>query len=140
MNLIKIHLIQADDRQTRWSLLLGVIVWFLDLNFVYSLPSLACEWGWFPFTILGIPGLIFVEMIITVIFMLVMLYLIYLPWRNWRKFQTEKRVDNSHLLSDTEKDRRPMLAFIAMALNSFFFLFVIAFFVPMISLNACVRG
>ena len=63
--------------------------------------------------------------------------LIILPWRNWREFQTEKPPDNPRLLQDTEKDRRPLLAFVALLLNSLFFLFVVASFVPMLALNPC---
>ncbi len=118
----------------------GIAIWFIDLNTVYALPSLACEWGWFPFTIAGIPGLVFIEAIITFIAMLLMSFMIYLPWRNWRKFQAAKPTDNPRLLQDTEKDRRSLMAFVAMLANSFFFLFILATFVPILALNACVRG
>jgi hypothetical protein len=140
MNVPKAQLPKANERLTRLSLILGITVWFVDLNTVYALPSLACNWSWFPFTIAGIPGLVFVEGMITLIDLLLMLYLIYLPWRNWRAFQTEKPKDNPRMLHDTEMDRRSLMAFVAMLLNSFFFLFIIAFFIPMITLNACVQG
>ncbi len=144
MDVQKIQLSKADERLTRWSLILGITVWFIDLNTVYALPSVACNWSWFPFTIAGIPGLVFVEGIITLIDLLVMLYLIYMPWQNWRAFQAEKRTgntpDNSQVLNETEKDRRSLMAFVTMLVNSFFFLFIIAFFVPMITLNACAQG
>ncbi len=132
--------LRKTDRPTIWSLFLGIAIWFADLNSVYAIPSLACKWGWFPFTILGIPGLVFIEAMITFIAMLLMAVMIYLPWRSWRKFQTDKPTNNPHMLADTERDRRPLMAFIAMLLNSFFFLFIIAFFIPMITLNACIRG
>lgn len=131
---------KVDNRLTGWSMLLGVSLWFIDLNVVYALPSLACKWGWFPFTILGIPGLLVVEALITLASMLLMAFLIYLPWKNWRWFQSENTARNPQMLKDTEKDRRPLLAFIAMLLNGFFFLFMIASFVPILTLNACVRG
>lgn len=140
MDVSKVQLPKENGRLTRWSLILGVIVWFLDLNAVYALPSLACQWGWFPFTIAGVPGLVIVEGIITFIFLLVMAYLIYLPWRNWRAFQMQKPADNPQILNDTEKSHRSLMAFVAMILNSFFFLFIVTFFVPMLALNACARG
>ena len=136
----KAQLSKTEDRLTRWCLFLGVTIWFLDLNTVYALPSLSCEWGWFGFTIAGIPGLAVIEAIITLIALLLMALMIYLPWRNWRKFQTEKPMDNPQLLQDTEKDRRSLLAFVAMLLNSFFFVFLIAMFVPIFALNVCARG
>ncbi len=140
MDVVKEQNDKAGERLTQWCLVLGITLWFIDLNTVYALPSLACQWSWFPFTIAGIPGLGFIEAAITFVDMLLMSFLIYLPWRNWRKFQSEKPVDNPRMLKDTEKDRRSLLAFVAMLLNSFFFLFIVAFFVPMLTLNACVRG
>ncbi len=131
---------KTGSRISKLSLYLGILVWFVDLNTVYALPSVACEWGWFPFTIAGLPGLVWIEGIITVISMALMLYLIYASWRNWRQFQSKKPADNPHLLKDTERSRRSLMSFAAMMVNSFFFLFIIAFFVPMLSLNACIRG
>lgn len=140
MDATKVQQPKSIDRLTRWSLMLGILIWFVDLNTVYSLPSVACEWGWFPFTIAGIPGLVFVEGIITVVALLLMGWMVYLPWRSWRAFQTESPRHNAQILKDTEKDRRSLMAFVTMLLNSFFFLFMIAFFVPMIVLNACAKG
>ncbi len=140
MDVPKVPLSKANERLTRLSLILGITVWFIDLNTVYALPSVACNWSWFPFTIAGIPGLVVVEGIITLIDLLVMLYLIYLPWRNWRAFQAERLKNNPQMLNETEKDRRSLMAFVVMLVNSFFFLFIIAFFVPMIALNACAQG
>jgi MFS family permease len=129
MNFPKIQINKADDRFTGWSLILGISIWFADLNTVYALPSLACQWGWFPFTIAGIPSLVFIEAVITLIALLLISFLIYLPWKNWRKFQTDKSLENPKMLKDTEKDRRSLLAFVAMLMNSFFLLFIIASFV-----------
>ncbi len=140
MDVPKNQLSKANERLTRLSLILGITVWFIDLNTIYALPSLACNWSWFPFTIAGVPGLVFVEGIITLIDLLIMLYLIYLPWRNWRAYRSETPKGNPQVLKDTEKDRRSLMAFVAMLVNSFFFLFIIAFFVPMIALNACAQG
>src|SRR3954454_15449228 len=90
--------IEHDQSQTRRYLILGIIVWFVDLNVVYSLASLACTWGWLSFTIAGMSGLQLVETIITLVAMLVMLFLIYLPWREWRRFQTQAPPANPDLL------------------------------------------
>ncbi len=140
MDAPQVQLSKSDDRLTRWCLFLGMIIWFIDLETVYALPSLACEWSWFQFSIAGIPGLAIIEAIISLIAMMLMSFMVYLPWRNWRKFQTEKPTHNPRMLQDTEKDRRSLLAFVAMLMNSFFFLFIIATFVPVFALNACARG
>lgn len=140
MHAAKVQKPTIIERLTRWSLALGILIWFLDLNTVYSLASVGCEWGWFPFTIAGIPGLVFVEGVITLVALLLMGWLIYLPWRKWRAYQTAPPGHNAQILNDTEKDWRPLTFFVSMLVNGFFFLFMIAFFVPMIALNACAKG
>ncbi len=120
-----------------WSLFLGITIWFLHLNALNALTSISCNWGWFSDRVAGMPGLRFVQMIITLIALALMLLLIYLPFKSWRRFLTEKSPGDHHTLEETEKDRRSMLAFIAMLLNGLFFLFVIASFVPLFALNAC---
>lgn len=140
MEASKIQLSKSEARINRWGLMLGIIIWFLDLNAVYALPSLACKWGWFPFTLARIPGLVFFEGIITLLALALILVIIFQTWRIWRRFQTAPPRDNPHALNDTEKDRRSLMAFVAMLLNGFFFLSIIAFFVPMLALNACNLG
>lgn len=128
---------KSQERQTQWSLFLGIAIWFLHQNILNALISVSCKWGWFTFPVGGLSGLQFVEAVIGLIAVLAMLVVIYLPWRNWRSFQGKKPTDNPQLLEDTEEDRRPLLAFVAMTLNGFFLLFVIATFVPMFALKAC---
>lgn len=131
---------QIDDRTTRRSLLAGIVVWFLHQNIIYAMPSLSCKWDWLSSAIAGTTGLVLFEALITLVAVGLMAYLIYVPYRNWRAFQTEKRAGNPRMLEDTEKDRRPLVAFIAMGLNLFFILFMIATFVPVFALNACGQG
>ncbi len=131
---------KLSERLTRWSLFLGITIWFLDLNVINALTSVSCEWNWFSSSIAGMPGLRFVALIITLVAGALMLLLIYLPWRMWRRYQTDKPMENQNMLRDTEKDRRPLVAFIAMLLNALFLLFVIASFVPMFALNLCNQG
>ena len=116
---------------------MGITIWFLHLNIVNTLISVACKWGGITFPVGSLSGLQILAIILTVITLLALLLLIYLPWRNWRSFQTEKPIENPDLLHDTEAYRRPLLSFIAMVLNSFLFLYTIATFVPMVSLKAC---
>ena len=126
-----------DEQHTWRSLFLGIAVWFLYQNTLYALASLSCVWGWFSFQVAGIPGLRLVEAGLTVVALALMLLLTFLPWREWRRFQTDRAAGNPRLLQDTEKGRRPLVAFIVMLLNGLFCLFVIAAFVPIIALNAC---
>ncbi len=140
MDSTQVQVSKREDRITRWCLFLGMLVWFMDLNSVYALPSLSCEWSWFQFTLAGIPGLAVIEAAISLVAMVLMALMIYLPWRNWVKFQTHAPADNPRMLSDTEKDRRSLLAFVAMLMNSFFFLFIIATFVPVFALKVCAHG
>jgi hypothetical protein len=126
----------VDDRQTWRSLLFGFVVWFLHQNVMYMLTSLSCNWSLFSFTVAGLPGLKFIQLILTLIAGLLLLWLIYLPYRNWRAFQT----DSEHMMEHTETDRRPLIAFVVMGLNGFFLLFVITSVVPVLALNACGQG
>ena len=137
MDLLTIHLTESDERKARWSLFLGITIWFLHLNVLNALVSVSCKWGWLTYPIGGLSGLQLAETIISVIVMLAMLVLIYLPWRIWQEFQTEKPTENPELLQETEEDSRPLLAFIAMLLNGFLLLFVIAAFVPVFALRTC---
>jgi hypothetical protein len=129
-----------DAHQTRRALLFGIAVWFLHLNTIYALPSLSCKWNWFSFTIAGIRGLPFVEGIITILALVLLFFPISIAWKIWRKHQTKEPADNPYVLTDTEKNRHSLAAFIVMSLNCFFFLFAIANFIPMIALNACSSG
>lgn len=130
-------LTKAEEQQTRRSLFLGITIWFLHLNILNALTSVACKWGWLSFRVAGMSGLQLVEMVISLIALLLILVMIYLPWRNWKTFQSERPTHNPELMKDTEKDRRPLMAFVAMLLNGFFFLFVIATFVPIFALRTC---
>ncbi len=130
-------LTKVQEQQTLWSLFLGVTVWFLHQNILNALISVSCKWGWLTFPVGGLSGLQFAEAAISLVALIAMLIMIYLPWRNWRNFQERKPTDNPNLLQDTEEDRRPLLAFVAMTLNGFFLLFVIATFVPMFALKTC---
>ncbi|MGE5464470.1 MAG: hypothetical protein ACM3PS_14005 [Syntrophothermus sp.] len=133
----KIDLSQPGEQQTRWSLFLGILIWFLHFNIVYGLISVSCKWGGLTAPAGAFSWLQIVEVILTLIAVLLLLFLIFLSWRNWRSFQTEKPVQNPDMLHDTEIYRRPLMAFIAMSLNGFILLFLIATFVPMFTLKAC---
>jgi hypothetical protein len=107
---------------------------------VYGLSSLACTWDWLSFRVAGVTGLQLVNTLLTLAALALLSATIFWPWRHWRRFQTEKPTASPHLLHDTEKDRRPLVAFIAMLLNSLFFLFVLASLVPLYALNVCAQG
>lgn len=132
-----IQLTKPTERRTRSSLYLGITIWFLHLNILNALTSVSCKWGWLTFPVGGLSGLQFVQLIISLIAMLLMLFMIYLPWREWQMFQSEKPARNPQMLQDTEEANRPLIAFIAMCLNSLLLLFVIATFVPIFTLKAC---
>jgi hypothetical protein len=131
------QLTQVEEQQTRRSLFLGITIWFLHLNVLDALISVSCKWGGLTFPVGRLSGLQIVEVVITLITVLGMLYLVYLPWRNWRSLQTEKPTTNPQLMEDTEEKRQSLMAFIAMALNSFLVLYIVATFVPMFFLKAC---
>lgn len=128
---------KAEEQQMRRSLFLGITIWFLHLNLLNALISVSCKWGGLTFPVGALSGLQVLALVITLITVLLMLYFIYLPWQQWRSFQTTQPARNPELLQQTEEDRPPLLAFIAMLLNSFFVLYILATFVPMIALKTC---
>jgi len=140
MEIIKSPYLKSDERPTWKSLFWGTAIWFLHQNLVYGLASLSCTWGRLSARIAGVSALQFVETAITLVALLLMLVMIYLPWREWRRFQSERPKDNPQMLEDTEKDRRPLVAFITMLLNGFYLLFIIAAFVPIWALKPCVQS
>src|SRR4051794_12606804 len=106
---------QSNERQTWISLLLGFIVWFLYFNTIYPLTSLTCHWGWFPFNILGIPGLRFVQLVITAVALLLIGLMVYVPWRHWRYLEAGQ----DDKIYQTANDRRSLIAFVTIGLNLF---------------------
>jgi hypothetical protein len=121
------------DRQTGQSLVAGIAIWFLHQNTVYPLTSLACKWGWFPFSVAGLPGLKVVQLIISALAVLLLLFVIYLPWRTWRQLQT----DNLSIEFQSEKDRRSLVAFVIMLVNGFFLIFSVVTVFTILALNPC---
>ena len=132
-----IDLSKPSEQQTRWSLFLGILLWFLHLVVVHSLVSVSCKWGGLTVPVGGLSVLQIVEAVIHLITAVLFGVLIYLPWRQWRSFQTEQPVTNPDLMRDTEEYYRPLLAFIAMGLNGFLVLYTLASFVPTFALKAC---
>jgi hypothetical protein len=137
MNMPAIDLSKPTEQKTQWSLFLGILIWFLHLNIVNALISVSCKWGGLTFPVGGLSGLQILEVVISLITILLLLFLVYLPWRQWQTFQTEKPTNNPQLMENTEEKRQSLMAFIAMTLNAFLVLYVIATFVPMFSLKAC---
>jgi len=137
MKMPRAQLTQTEEQQTRRSLFLGITIWFIHLNLLNALISVSCKWGGLTFPVGGLSGLQILEVVISLITIVVMFYLIYLPWRNWRSFQTETPTTNPQLIQDTEEKRQSLMAFIAMLLNGFFALYILATFVAMFFLKAC---
>ena len=131
------QLTQAEEQLTRRSLFLGITVWFLHLNILNALISVSCKWGGLTFPVGGLSGLQLLSAGLSLITILGLLYFIYLSWRNWRHLQTEPPPKNPQLIQDTDEKRQALMAFVAMGLNAFFALYVLATFVAMFSLKAC---
>ena len=133
----KAQLTQAEEQQTRRSLFLGITIWFLHLNIVNALISVSCKWGGLTFPVGGLSGLQLLSAGLSLITILGLLYLIYLAWRNWRNLQSELPPKNPRLIQDTDEKRPSLMAFVAMGLNGFLAVYVLATFVALFSLKAC---
>lgn len=131
------QLTKAEEQQTRRSLFLGITIWFLHLNILNALISVSCKWGGLTFPVGWLSGLQILEVVISLITILVMFYFVYLPWQLWRRFQTEKPKNNPQIMKNTEEKRQALMALMAMALNGFFILYIIATLVAFLALKAC---
>lgn len=131
------QLTQAQEAQTRKSLFLGITIWFLHLNILNALISVSCKWGGLTVPVGRLSGLQLLSAALSLISLLGLFYLIYVPWRNWRTFQTDAPPQNPQLMQDTDEKRQALLAFVAMGLNGFFALYLLATFVATFSLKAC---
>ena len=126
-----------EQQQTQRSMLLGMLVWFLDLTVLNALNSVACEWHWLTNMIGWMDVLQFLEIAVSIIALALIGYLTFMAWRNWRTVQRKQPAQDEHTFEHTEQDRGALLSFLAMGLNSFLFLFVIATLVLMFSFTAC---
>lgn len=128
---------QKDQQQTQRSLLLGMLIWFLDLTVLNALNSVACEWHWLTNMIGWMDVLQFLEIAVSIVALALIGYLTFVAWRSWRSVQRKQPAQDEHTFEHTEQDRGALLSFLAMGLNSFLFLFVIATLVLMFSFTAC---
>ncbi len=126
-----------EQQQTQRSIFLGMLIWFVDLVLLDALTSNACNWHWLTNTIGWLDALQFLEILISLVALALIGWLLFVGWRNWRTIQRRKPVQDKHTMEHTEEDRGALLSFLAIGLNSFFFLFVIATLVPMLSITAC---
>ena len=60
---------KPGEQQTRWSLYLGILVWFLHLVVLHSLISVSCKWGGLTVPVGNLSGLQFVEAVLHLIAM-----------------------------------------------------------------------
>ena len=133
----EIDLSKPSEQQTRWSLGLGILLWFLHLVIVHALVSVSCKWGGLTVPVGGISALQLVEAVIHLVTLILFGILIYVPWQQWRSFQTQDPLKNPDLMRNTEEYYRPLLAFITMGLNASLALYTLASFVPTFALKAC---
>ncbi len=124
---------QKDQSKTRRSLIYGMLLWFVHLNAVNALSSVACKWGWLDFHVADMPGVQLVDVIITVVAAVLMALLIYIPWKNWQRLKTSRR----ETLEEAEVDRGAFTSFLAIGVNSFLLLFMLAVLVPIFALRGC---
>ncbi|MFT3894675.1 MAG: hypothetical protein QM730_23850 [Anaerolineales bacterium] len=132
-----IDLSQPSEKQAQWCLILGILVWFLHLNIVNSLISVSCKWGRLNDSVAGMTRQQLLITLFSLLAVVLTLFFMYLSWRYWRSFQTERPTINPEMLEDTEKYARPLLAFIAMLLNCFFAVYILATLVSTFSLKVC---
>jgi hypothetical protein len=111
----------------------GTIVWFLHFNIDYPLTSLACRWGWFPWTVAGMPGLKVVQLTVSIVSAVLVASLGWLCLREWRRTGSDEDDEKR----ETEAVRMSFMAFVVALLNGLYLVIIVLSMVPILTLNAC---
>lgn len=117
--------------QLWFSLAAGIVAWALHLMIVYPITSLTCEWGWFPSTILGLSGLKFVQLVVTIVAALLVGFALVLALNNWRSLRAAVPDDQP------EAARVPFMAYMGVLLNIVFLASILLAIVPILVLEPC---
>lgn len=118
-------------RQLWFGVAVGPIVWAIHLVVVYALVSLACNWRFFSFNMLGIPGIIFILTVVTLVMGAVVLYGGLLSWRNRRLIEEEAQI------LGRREERHYFLAYSGVLLSALFFLAILVALIPAFVLGPC---
>lgn len=118
-------------RQLWFSVAVGPIVWAIHLVVVYAMVSLACNWRFFSFTVLGVSGIIFILTVVTLVMGAIVLYGGLLAWRNRRFIEEEAQ------LHGRREERHYFLAYSGVLLSALFFLVILVSLIPAFVLGPC---
>lgn len=121
----------VPPRQLWFGVAAGPIVWAIHLVLVYALVSLACNWRFFSFTMLGVPGIVVILTAVTLVMGAIVLYAGLLSRRNWRLIQEEER------LHGRREERHYFLAYSGLLLSALFLLAMLVALIPAFVLGPC---
>jgi len=114
--------------QLWFSLATSTISWIVHLMVVYSLTSLSCEWGWFPFEVGELAGLQVIQLFVTLIATAITLFAGFLAYRNHRRIAANEVIN---------ADRHHFMAYLGIALSTFYTALIVISLIPILSLSPC---
>jgi hypothetical protein len=124
---------EHPNRPVWLALVGGTLVWFLHFNIDYPLTSLACRWGWFPWTVAGMPGLKVVQLTVSIVSAVIVAALGLSCLREWRRAGSDEDDEKR----ETESARVSFMAFVTALLNGLYLVIIVLSFVPVLTLNPC---
>lgn len=122
----------VPPRQLWFGVAAGPIVWAIHLVVAYALVSLACNWNFFSFTMLGVPGIVAVLTLVTLAMGAIVLYAGLLAWRNWRLIERE-----AERVHGRREERHYFLAYSGVLLSALFLLAILLSLTPAFTLGPC---
>ncbi|MFW6098260.1 MAG: hypothetical protein ACOC9Z_09285 [Chloroflexota bacterium] len=121
----------VPPRQLWFGVAAGPILWAIQLVVVYALVSLACNWRFFSFTLLGVPGIVVILTTVTLVLSAIVLYAGLLSWHNWRVIQEEEHAHGRR------EERHYFLAYSGVLLSALFLLVMLVSLIPAFVLGPC---
>lgn len=119
------------DRTLWFGVGAGVIVWGIHFFTTYVLVDQVCRRNWFNFTVLGMPGLHFVLLLLTLIAIAIVATAGVLSYRHWRRL----RGDDDSFAPESERYR--FMTFSGMMLSTLFAALIVVTFIPSFFVATC---
>ncbi len=112
----------------------GVAVWMLHLMAMYALVALACGRGWLDFTALGLSGMRFTLLILTLLAVALVGSAALTSYRHWRGLRQQA---TSEQATTTRHKRYVFMTFSGILLNIGFTMLIVMTLVPTFAIPPC---
>lgn len=128
-----------ERRQQLWlwfGVAAGPLIWAIHLVLAYALQSLSCQWQFLHTTILGMHGLRFTLLVITILAVLLIVYGGVVAYGFWRRFRSLEYGQGDGR-REPERGRLPFMAYVGVAFSALFALVTLLMLTPILALDIC---